>query len=154
MQIKSVSNVKIDLLLKKFNKQVTQLKNLGMNKDEIVSELYTTILMCGKNFDKNKNVSFYNYLHSSIQKNLHRLIGSQLEIRECEKSIDQDFGYTQEDPLDIDFICYMRTYPVDVVDSISKYLLGEINESELLGLCATHKIDSDKILNAIDSYYK
>lgn len=152
MQIESVNNVKINLLMKKFNKHIVKLKQLGLSKDEIVSELYTAILMCGKNFNKDYNVSFYSYLHASINRNLIRLINNLSEIRDREKSIDEDFGYCPDEQVDLDFVYYLKGLPKDVVYNMSEYINGEINEQELNDSCLTHKVDAKKILDVIDSY--
>jgi hypothetical protein len=70
MRVEKVCGLSLDSLFREFNPQIVKLKGLGMTHNDIRSDIYTTILTCSKNFNREKSKSFMKYVRNSIKNNL------------------------------------------------------------------------------------
>jgi hypothetical protein len=69
-----VANVNITFLMKKYSGLIKELKKLNVHRDEVISDLSITVLICKKDFNPKIGKSFEKYLYTAIENNLQRKI--------------------------------------------------------------------------------
>lgn len=108
LKIKTLAGVKINLILSKFNKQITFLKRNNVEMSEIFSDIHFVILHCSQNYNNSRG-GFYNYLYSSLKSNFNNKINEILRSR-IDSKLTDSFEYNTQDPLCVLISKYPEVY--------------------------------------------
>lgn len=120
-----VSDISVNNLIKKYSTLVNELKKLNIHRDEIISDLSITILICRKDFNPKIGKSFEKYLYTAIENNLRRKIYAIKMKNATEYQIHD--GMCSKVTSELDQI-------VSEVPEIMDYILQQVSEKDIVSM--------------------
>lgn len=120
-----VSDINITTLMKKYSPLIKELKKLNIHRDEIISDLSITVLICRKDFNPKIGKSFEKYLYTAIENNLRRKIYA-IKMKNATEYQIHDGMYSKVTS-ELDQI-------VSEVPEIMDYILQQISEKDIISM--------------------
>lgn len=120
-----VSDINITALMKKYSVLIKELKKLNIHRDEIISDLSITVLICRKDFNPKIGKSFEKYLYTAIENNLRRKIYA-IKMKNATEYQIHDGMYSRTTS-ELDQI-------VSEVPEIMDYILQQISEKDIINM--------------------
>lgn len=115
----NLKGVNIDKINENFSDLIGQLRALNIPQDEILSDITYTILVCKKDFDKNRG-SFFRYLYNALENNMKRKIWAIKMKHATHGEIAYDIAVNEKSPL---------SEALAECPELFDYALGKIDES-------------------------
>jgi hypothetical protein len=116
-----VKGINVDKILDSFSDLVRVLRTLNIEKDEIVSDITYTILVCKKDFDRSKG-NFFKYLYRSIENNMRRKIYAINAKNATQCELTFDLPTKKDSPL---------SEAVSECPELIDYVLGNISDKDI-----------------------
>lgn len=123
-----------------------------MSHEEIKSELYITIGRCVEKFDPKRGNIFF-FVKKSLFNALKRIIEDQRYYSDTEVPIEYAYGLTYEtkNESEQELLAYLSSFPDDVLNELTDFVLGKKNKDELKKSPPFERIDVERIISSLDS---
>ncbi len=135
-----VADVNINFLMKKYSGLIKELKKLNVHRDEVISDLSITVLICKKDFNPKIGKSFEKYLYTAIENNLHRKIYAIKMKNATEYQIHDGMQCKVTSELD---------QIVSEVPEIMDYILQRVSEKDIISM---HGELGERALTEVEPY--
>ncbi|HEY9702538.1 MAG TPA: hypothetical protein V6C58_08840 [Allocoleopsis sp.] len=139
----NVCGVNINQAYRNLQPLVQQLLDLHCTRDEIISDLYTTVLICKKDFKPSAKTNFYKYLYTAFKNNLNRKIYAIKMRFGSECPLHESMPAKEKSPAEEALL---------EIPEIEPFLYGEIDSSELAEICTSADIKYSDVINRLDNY--
>lgn len=122
-------------------------------RDELVSEVNYTFLLCSKNYNP-KIGNFGRYFRVSLNNRLHNLHRSLERRRKYEVSLgSKDYLYSHQfDEDDIKIIAFLRNLPENFVNTMTEFVYGKIKKGDLVARSPFSEEIIDRIIMKLDKF--
>ena len=125
-----------------------------LSRDEIESELNLAIFNCSKTYNIKLGTMFGFVKHAFIN-NLNNALRDKSFYMEMEVPISAAYNMQckEESRDSIELMSYISELPTELVIALTDFLLGQKNKEEIVSNPSFKKINVDRILSKLDSFF-